>query len=93
MPILDRVFGHTGAVLAVPEGWHLVYPPAQTPELRPAEHLWPLLNEAVVDRPFTNVAALDDRLEGRCRRVVAQPERIQAATAFQWWPAAQSGGP
>lgn len=86
--VLDNAGWHTSAALAVPEGLHLVFLPAQTPELQPAEHLWPLLNEAVANQPFADVAALDDRLEQRCRQLLDQPERIRAATHFHWWPTA-----
>lgn len=89
--VLDNAGWHTSRALAIPDGLHLVYLPAQTPELQPAEHLWPLLNEAVANRSFADIAALDDRLEQRCRQLLAEPARIQAATRFHWWPTDHSG--
>jgi hypothetical protein len=86
--VLDNAGWHTSASVVVPEGLHLVFPPPHTPELQPAEHLWPLLNEALANQSFADVIALDDRLEQRCRQLLEQPERIKAATHFHWWPAA-----
>lgn len=84
--VLDNAGRHTSPALAVPEGLHLVFLPAHTPELQPAERLWPLLNEGLANRPFADVAALDDRLAERCRQLLDQPERVAAATHFRWWP-------
>ena len=37
-------------VLVVPDGIELVYLPPYTPELQPAERIWPLLRESVANR-------------------------------------------
>ena len=39
--ILDRAGWHTSKALPVPEGLHLLFLPPYSPELQPAEHLWP----------------------------------------------------
>jgi hypothetical protein len=43
--VLDQAGWHTGPNLPVPDGIRLVYLPSYTPELQPAEHLWPVLDE------------------------------------------------
>ena len=52
--LLDRAGFHTGKDLEVPQGIELFYLPPYTPELQPAERLWPLLREAVANKVFNN---------------------------------------
>jgi transposase len=84
--VLDNAGWHASPGLAVPEGIVLEFLPAYTPELRPAEHLWPLADEAVANRSFASLTALDEALAERCRTLSAQPDRIKAQTHFSWWP-------
>lgn len=84
--VLDRAGWHTAGHLVVPEGLHLVYLPPATPELQPAEHLWPLLNEGLANQPFAELAALEERVAQRCRTLLAQPGVVRQATRFHWWP-------
>jgi hypothetical protein len=84
----DGAGWHAGAGLAVPEGVHLAFLPPYPPELQPAEHLWPLTNEAVANRHFASLAALDAALAERGLALGDQPEAITTATRFHWWPEA-----
>jgi transposase len=86
--VLDNAGWHVSDELVVPKGIELVFLPAYTPELQPAERLWPLANEAVANRHFATLAELDAALSERCRTLAAMPEVIKAATHFAWWPAA-----
>jgi transposase len=45
--VLDRALWHTSDRVEVPEGIHLFFLPAYSPELQPAERLWPLTNDIV----------------------------------------------
>ena len=85
---LDNAGWHVSGDLAVPPGIELAFLPAYTPELQPAEHLWPLTNEAVANKHFPTLADLDAALSERCRTLAAMPDTIKAATHFGWWPAA-----
>jgi hypothetical protein len=51
--------------LRVPELVHLLFLPAYWQELRPAEHLWPLTNAALVNRHVITIGEL-----GEARRVL-----------------------
>ena len=86
--VLDGAGWHASAGLAVPEGVRLAFLPPYSPELQPAEHLWPLTNEAVANRPFASLAALDAALAERGLALCDQPETIKASTRFRWWPEA-----
>jgi transposase len=84
--VLDRAGFHLGAEVTVPEGIHLEFLPPYSPELQPAEHLWPLTNEAVANRHFADITALEDQMTARCRTLSGQPDLIRSQTRFHWWP-------
>jgi len=48
--VLERAGWHTSDQVEVPEGIHLFFLPAYSPELPPAERLWPLTNEPIANR-------------------------------------------
>jgi hypothetical protein len=64
--VLDQAGWHTGGEVEVPEGIHLEFLPARSPELQPAERLWPLVNEAVANRLFEDLDELEEALVERC---------------------------
>jgi hypothetical protein len=84
--VVDRAGWHTAADRAVPEGIDFASLPSYSPELQPAERLWPLVDEAVANRAFPDLAALEDALADRCRALRADPAAIGAHTRFAWWP-------
>jgi transposase len=85
--VLDQAGWHRSPRLAVPEGIHLVFLPAYSPELQPAERLWPLVDEPIANRAFTALDTLETVLVERCRTLEAEPRRLKAHTHFHWWPA------
>lgn len=48
--LVDNSGGHGAGDLKVPANVRLFRLPACTPELQPAEHLWPLVREALATR-------------------------------------------
>jgi transposase len=82
--VLDNAGRHGPEGLAVPEGISLVFLPPYSPELQPAEHLWPLVDEPVANRHFAALADLEATIAERCRRLDATT--IQPHTHFHWWP-------
>jgi DDE superfamily endonuclease len=89
--VVDRAGWHAARELVVPEGIHFAYLPAYSPELQPAERLWPLVDEAVANRAFPDLAALEESLADRCRALRADPTAVRAHTRFAWWPDDASG--
>src|SRR3954451_8053367 len=85
--VLDNAGWHVSGDLVVPKGIELAFLPAYTPELQPAEHLWPLADEAVANKHFATLKDLDAALSERCRTLADMPEVIKASTHFAWWPA------
>lgn len=84
--VLDRAGWHTSKALAVPEGLHLLFLPPYSPELQPAEHLWPLSNEPLVNRHFRDLAELEEVQAQRCVFLQDFPDLIRSHTSFHWWP-------
>lgn len=85
--VLDNAGWHVSAKLEPPEGIRFCFLPPYTPELQPAEHLWPLANEAVANTSFETLDELGDTLDRRCAALTDRPEIIKANTCFKWWPA------
>lgn len=84
--VVDQAGWHVAHDLAVPDGIDLVFLPAYSPELQPAERLWPLVDEPVANRAFATMDALEAVLVDRCRALEAAPDRLAAHTLFHWWP-------
>ena len=86
--VVDRAGWHTAKKkLKVPEGIHLEFLPSHSPELQPAERLWPLSNEGVANRHFEEIEELEEALGERCVALSKQPDLSSAPTS------ATIGGP
>ena len=83
---LDNAGWHRAKAVALPPGVHLAFLPPYSPELQPAERLWPLLDEPVANRVFADLDALEAALAARCRTLEADRPTVKAHTRFHWWP-------
>src|SRR3954452_939624 len=81
---LDNAGWHTAPNLAVPDGIRPVYLPPYSPELQPAEHLWPVLDEPLANQYFETLANLEHVVTERCR--VLNGDQLKPGTNFHWWP-------
>jgi transposase len=86
--VVDRAGWHTGGGVELPEGIHLEFLPSGSPELQPAERLWPLTNEAVANGLFEEIGEMEEALVERCVELLDQPEVIRDLTNYHWWPQA-----
>ena len=84
--VVDRAGWHIAHDLVLPEGIHLALLPSYSPELQPAERLWPLVDEPIANRAVPDLATLEAVLVDRCRHLEADPARLKAHTRFHWWP-------
>ena len=82
--VLDNAGWHGPKNLTVPDGITLAFLPPYSPELQPAERLWPLVDEPVANRHFATLADLDAVVAERCRKLDAAT--IRPHTSFHWWP-------
>ena len=71
----DGAPGHR-AQLKVPAGIELVRLPPDTPELNPSERLWSPLKEAVANRIFEKIEAMEDVLVDKMRALSQEKEYL-----------------
>jgi len=83
---IDQAGWHTSPQVKIPQGLHLEFLPSHSPELQPAERLWPLVNEPIANRSFKNLDELEEVLFQRCQILLKQQSLIKAITCFHWWP-------
>jgi transposase len=84
--IVDRAGFHTSPQVTVPQGLQLWFLPPYSPELQPAEHLWPLLDRPLINRHFSSLDALQAVLADQCVWLQDHPDIVHSATHFHWWP-------
>jgi hypothetical protein len=83
--VLDGAGWHRSPKVQVPDGIHLVWLPPYSPELQPAEHLWQLTNEPLLNRSFQDLDELEALQCERCRHLQSMPTTIRQRTLFHWW--------
>ncbi|WP_010038826.1 transposase [Gemmata obscuriglobus] len=81
--IVDGSGGHTAKALVIPPNVVLHrLPPPRTPELQPAEHLWPLVREGVANRVFDTLEGLTATLTARCQRLTEHAAVVAGAVGL-----------
>ena len=81
---LDNAGWHTAPNLVVPDGIRPVYLPRYSPELQPAERLWPVLDEPLANRYFGTLAELEQVVTERCR--ILTRDQLKPGTNFTGGP-------
>ena len=84
--VLDQAGWHTSGEVEVPKGIDLEFLPTGSPELQPAERLWPLTNEAIANGLFEEISEMEEALVERCVQLLDQAETIRDLTNYHWWP-------
>ena len=84
--VLDQARWHTSKQLEIPEGIVLQTLPPYSPELQPAERLWCLADEPLVNRTFDDLDELEEILAKRCCILSTMTSEISALTNYHWWP-------
>jgi DDE superfamily endonuclease len=82
--VVDNAGWHIAGKLAIPPNVVLVHLPPCTPELQPAEPLWPLVREALANKTFPTLVALQEPLGRRCGWLADHPEIVKGAVGFHW---------
>lgn len=83
--VLDQAGWHSSPKLKIPDGIHLFPLPSHSPELQPAERLWPIVNEPIANRAFDSLDELEAVLVKRCQVLLNQEHLIRGLTHFHWW--------
>ena len=60
--------------------------PPYSPELQPAETLWALVDEPIVNKHIATIEELEEKIANQCVALAEQPDRIQKRAGFHWWP-------
>jgi transposase len=84
--VLDNAGWHGESNLEVPDGIRLVFLPPYTPELQPAEHLWEVVDEPIVNKHIPDIETLEAIVAARCTYLASDHETLKARTGFHWWP-------
>ena len=82
--LVDQAGFHQLKDLDLPKGLRFYKLPPYTPELQPAEPLWPLLREAVANKYFKTLEQLEDTLSARCNWLFEYPQEVKGASGFSW---------
>jgi hypothetical protein len=82
---VDQAGWHTSQDLELPEGLHLTFLPSHSPELQPAERLWPIVDEPIANESFETLDDLEEVLFERCQSLLQQQDLIRGLTGFYWW--------
>ena len=83
--VLDQAGWHISHQLKLPEGLDLHFLPAYSPELQPAERLWPLTNEVIANYSPRSLSELEELLVVRCQKLLQQHDLIKGLTCHHWW--------
>jgi hypothetical protein len=82
--LVDNAGWHVARRLEVPPNVLLHRLPACTPELQPAEPLWPLVREVVANEGFDDLGGLQRPLVARCCWLMDHPEVVRRVVGFHW---------
>ena len=83
--VMDQAGWHLAGQLAVPAHMRLIYLPAYSPELNPAEHLWEAIREdCFANHVFADLDAVERALTKGLVALESNHERTRAMTGFGW---------
>jgi DDE superfamily endonuclease len=82
--LVDNAGWHRARALVVPGNVVLHFLPPCTPELQPAEPLWPLVREAVANRSIGRIDRLRNVVRNRVSYLADHPEVVQHRVGFRW---------
>lgn len=83
--VLDNA-GWLVAESTLPDALTLDFLPPYSPELQPAERLWTLLDEPLVNQSYDSIGEVEAAVGEWCVELADMPELIRAHTLFHWWP-------
>lgn len=83
--VVDQAGFHTGKI-KIPPGIQLIFLPSHTPELQPAERLWNIVDEPLVNQCPSSIDELEQILFDRCTVVRNMKNVVSNLCNFHWWP-------
>lgn len=82
--VQDRAGWHTSWRVTLPTGIVTEFLPPYSPELQPAERLWSLVDEPLVNQHFESIEQLEDVLASRCCVLQEMTQEIKNLTQYHW---------
>ncbi len=82
--IEDNAGWHRSQKVKIPSGMMVEYLPPYSPELQPAERLWKLVDEPLVNEYFETLDDISERLVKRCNILSTMNEEIKNLTHYYW---------
>lgn len=82
--VQDRAGWHQSKKVKLPTGIEVEFLPPYSPELQPAERLWALVDEPVVNKHFETIDELENILAERCCRLQLMENEIKNLTNYYW---------
>lgn len=80
----DNAGWHRSQKTKIPDGIKVEFLPAYSPELQPAERLWTLVDEPLVNDYFETIDELEEVLAKRCNVLSKIKEEIRSLTSYYW---------
>jgi transposase len=80
----DNAGWHRSHKAKIPEGIRVEFFPPYSPELQPAERLWTLVDEPLVNQHFETIDEIEDLLVRRCNVLSEMKEEIRDLTNYHW---------
>ena len=80
----DNAGWHLSKTVKIPEGMSVEYLPPYSPELQPAERLWSLVDEPLVNEYFETIDEIEEVLVKRCNVLREMPEEVKNLTNYHW---------
>jgi transposase len=77
--------GHRSKKAIIPEGIKVEFLPPYSPELQPAERLWSLVDEPLVNQHFETINEIEDVLVERCCVLTEMRDEICSLTNYHWF--------
>ena len=80
----DNAGWHRSKKVEVPEGIIVEFLPPYSPELQPAERLWSLVDEPLVNQNFETINEIEEILVKRCNALNGMEKQIKDLTNYYW---------
>ena len=80
----DNAGWHRSKKVKEIEGLTIEFLPPYSPELQPAERLWSLVDEPIVNQSFETINEIEDILIKRCNILNDMQEEIKNLTNYHW---------
>ena len=80
----DNAGWHRSKKAIVPSGIEIEFLPPYSPELQPAERLWQLVDEPLINQYFETINEIEEILVERCCVVSEMKDEVRKLTNYHW---------